>query len=82
VGAQHIYLRAVKTNGHVVLEVEDDGKGISPDLQARLFEPFVSGRTEGLGLGLFLAKDLIERMNGELKLAFTSPKGTCFQVRL
>jgi hypothetical protein len=29
-----------------------------------------------------LAKDLIERMNGELKLAFTSPKGTCFQVRL
>jgi len=82
VGAQHIYLRAVKTNGHVVLELEDDGKGISPDLQARLFEPFVSGRTEGLGLGLFLAKDLIERMNGELKLAFTSPKGTCFQVRL
>lgn len=80
--AQHLYLRAQIKEGRVVVEIEDDGKGISSELQSRIFEPFVSGRSDGLGLGLFLAKDLVKRMKGELELVSTGSNGTCFRLIL
>ncbi|MEZ0329473.1 MAG: HAMP domain-containing sensor histidine kinase [Dissulfuribacterales bacterium] len=81
-GAGHLTFRAKHMEDGVVVDIEDDGKGIPDDLRFRLFEPFVSGRTDGLGLGLFLAKDLVKRMGGELELVFTGPNGTCFRVVL
>lgn len=81
-GAQHLYFRAYAKEGQLVIAIEDDGNGISLELQSKLFEPFVSGRTDGLGLGLFLARDLVHRMKGELALVSTSAAGTCFQVIL
>jgi signal transduction histidine kinase len=48
--------------------VEDDGPGWPADLGDRLTEPFVTTREDGAGLGLYLARRLVERMNGRLRL--------------
>ena len=58
--------------------VKDEGKGMEPDLVERAGEPFLTtkGAGHGLGLGLFLAKTLAERLDGELELASTPGNGT------
>ena len=63
------------------LRVEDDGPGVDPALQARLFDPFVTGKPQGEGLGLTLAAKLAADHGGSLD--FTSEPGrTVFRLRL
>ena len=52
----------------VILEVTDTGTGIDQAVQARLFEPFFTTKKEGLGLGLFVAQEIVRRMGGEIRL--------------
>jgi len=59
--------------GRARITVRDDGPGVPPELAARLFEPFVSGRTGGTGLGLAIALQVVERHAGTLVLE--SPAG-------
>ena len=58
----------------LTLMVDDSGPGIAPDLAARVFEPFVSGRAEGTGLGLSIAHSVALEHGGRLHAA-TSPQG-------
>lgn len=63
------------------LRVEDDGPGVDPALRARLFDPFVTGKPQGEGLGLTLAAKLAADHGGSLD--FTSEPGrTVFRLRL
>ena len=48
------------------LMIEDSGKGVSQALAARLFEPFVSSKASGLGLGLVLSRAIMEAQGGAL----------------
>lgn len=74
--------------GHVVIEVEDEGVGISDDDQARLFEPFFRAdrsrarATGGLGLGLVLARRVAEAHGGTLTIESKLGEGTRARVRL
>ncbi|MCR4298795.1 MAG: ATP-binding protein [Gallionella sp.] len=52
-------------DGRVMLDVQDDGPGITPEHQGRLFEPFFTTAADGTGLGLYIAKELCEA-NGAL----------------
>ena len=65
-------------------EVEDTGMGISPADRARIFEPFVQAgkpsAQKGTGLGLTIARRIVEMMGGTLHLESTPGKGTCFTV--
>jgi signal transduction histidine kinase/CheY-like chemotaxis protein/purine-cytosine permease-like protein len=70
-----------------VFEIEDSGPGIAADELDRIFEPFVRGSSAhgaavGSGLGLTIARMLTQVMGGELSVASTPGKGSCFVVRL
>ncbi|SRR5579883_2918116 len=58
------------SNGQAIpairIEVEDDGEGVPADIQAMLFEPMVSGRASGSGLGLALAREIAREHGGDL----------------
>ena len=53
--------------GHVVTDVLDRGPGIPPEKREKIFEMFVTGRPEGTGLGLFLARTAIRRCGGDIQ---------------
>ena len=65
----------------VRLSVRDNGPGVAPELIGRLFEPFVSGRPGGLGLGLSLCQTLAEEMGGHLSYQPATP-GAEFALEL
>jgi PAS domain S-box-containing protein len=66
----------------VSLQVSDDGCGIAPEIQARIFEPFFSARRGGTGLGLFLSRDFARHWGGEIRVASTPGTGSTFEVVL
>ncbi len=66
---------------HGVLEVQDEGPGIPAELQARIFEPFFTTREKGTGLGLPLARKLVEANAGTLTLE-SQPGRTVFRLTL
>jgi two-component system OmpR family sensor kinase len=80
-GAGQVTLRARRNEARATLTVEDDGPGIAPSVRSRLFEPFVTGKANGTGIGLAVSKRLVERHGGTLKLLDTE-KGTTFEVVL
>jgi signal transduction histidine kinase len=66
----------------VAIRVEDDGPGLPPRLAERIFEPFVSTKEAGMGLGLSICRRIVESHGGQL-LATTGPEGgAVFTVRL
>lgn len=66
-GARRITLTADNLGGgRLRLSVEDSGNGVSSALAARLFEPFVSSKASGLGLGLVLSRSIVEAHGGTL----------------
>ena len=69
---------------HIGIRIADDGEGIAPGNQARVFERFVrfDSRSQGAGLGLPIARWIAEAHGGTLVLESTGPSGTCFAVTL
>lgn len=65
----------------VCLDIADDGPGIPPELQPRIFAPLVSGKPGGTGLGLSIAQELVNRHAGLIECAST-PGNTVFSVIL
>jgi signal transduction histidine kinase len=70
-------------NGWVVLTVTDNGCGMSPEfLQRSLFRPFQTTKKNGLGIGMFQSKMIVEAHRGRITVASKPGKGTTFQVFL
>jgi nitrogen-specific signal transduction histidine kinase len=63
------------------VEVFDSGPGPAPDVAARLFEPFVTGKPEGVGLGLAVVRQVVEAHGGTVSWS-REPEGTRFRVLL
>lgn len=69
--------------GDILIEIRDNGAGIPPEIQSRIFEPFYTtkGVNEGTGLGLDAVSRIIRKHHGNIRFE-TKPGDTCFQVRL
>jgi signal transduction histidine kinase len=81
--SRRIALRAAVRGDTLVLRVEDSGPGIAPEASASLFEPFVTSRPDGMGLGLALSRSLIRARGGELVCTRSATLGgACFSVEL
>jgi signal transduction histidine kinase len=70
------------SSGEVVVEVEDDGPGMTLEVQERAFEVFYSRRGGGTGLGLPIAKQIVEHHGGALEMNSVQGEGTTFLIRL
>ena len=77
-----IDLAARPENGMVRIEIGDHGPGVPPDLAGRLFDPYVTGKSGGTGLGLALAKQTIEMHQGTIAFQATPGGGATFVVRM
>jgi signal transduction histidine kinase len=68
--------------GEVVVEVQDAGPGIPQEMRERIFEVFYSSRGGGTGLGLPIAKQIVERHGGTIEVDSVEGHGTTFRIRL
>ena len=86
--AGSIRLSCDSTSTHVMIHVSDTGRGVPPEKQDRIFEPFVrvdegfSRKTEGTGLGLAISRNLARAMGGELAVESTPDAGATFTITL
>jgi signal transduction histidine kinase len=64
------------------IEIEDHGKGMTPEEAAQAFQPFFSTKAHGTGLGLPIARQIVEQHRGHISLRSTRGQGTCVQVEL
>jgi signal transduction histidine kinase len=64
------------------VRVADNGPGIPPEKLRRIFEPFVSTKTKGMGLGLAICREIVESHHGRLDVDSAEGRGTTFTMRL
>lgn len=70
------------TSDALLVAVEDSGAGVSPDVKRRLFEPLITTKEKGIGLGLALVRRILQRHGGDITLDSPPGKGARFTVRL
>lgn len=81
-GKGHVVVRTRDEDDQVVVEVEDDGPGIPPDVAARLFTPFYTTKRNGTGLGLNVSRRIAQEHGGTLAFSSQLGKGATFVLRL
>jgi signal transduction histidine kinase len=73
---------AVSESNALVISVEDTGIGIDPAALDRIFDPFYTTKSHGMGMGLSICRSIIEMHGGRLTVARGEPDGAVFQVML
>ncbi len=82
-GATKVTLRARTADGHLTIDVCDNGPGVPHEIAGEIFRPFITGgRAGGAGLGLAIARDLVRAHGGDIAIAETSADGTTFRFTL
>jgi len=76
-----VRIAAGRRNGEAFVVVEDNAGGPPPDVEARLFEPFVTAKPKGIGLGLAMARRAMEQQGGSLSFE-RGAAGSRFTIRL
>jgi signal transduction histidine kinase len=77
-----ISIKCEKPDKKVLIQVTDNGSGVSEEIIDRIFEPFFTTKQEGSGLGLAISKRLIEQLDGEIFIKSVPGSGTIVKVRL
>ncbi len=78
-GSVEVMMRS--DNGHVEIDIEDSGPGLTPEQRERIFEAFYTTKSGGTGLGLAVTKTLLEKMGGTIESGQGS-RGARFRVML
>ena len=79
---RRLAIGARRAGGQVQFRIADSGPGVSPELRERLFEPFVTNKPQGLGLGLSISAGIVETHDGRLLVKDTPGGGATFLFSL
>jgi signal transduction histidine kinase len=80
----HVLVSAVRQNGELIMSVRDNGIGIAPEYRPRVFEMFFRAHesSEGSGLGLYIVKETLDKLGGQVELSSVQYEGTSVKVRI
>jgi len=67
---------------NLIIEIKDNGKGMSENIQKRIFDLYYTTKKEGNGLGLSIAQKIISQHNGSVLVTSQENKGTTFKIIL
>ena len=79
---KELTISTCERHGLIEVKVADTGSGIPSELKNRLFEPFVTSKDNGLGVGLSISKTIIEAHRGDISVEDNKPSGSVFTFRL
>ena len=79
-GARTLAIRSERrSDGEVLVAVEDEGTGVAPEIAKRIFEPFFSTKAQGTGMGLAICRSIVEAHDGQLWSTNSVRGGAIFQ---
>jgi len=78
---REILIRSAESPDGILVQVQDFGPGIEPELTIRIFEPFFTTKAEGIGMGLSISRSIIESNGGQLSVV-SATRGALFQFTL
>jgi len=81
-GTLQVVTRVIDGGAGIALDLCDTGTGIDPEIRDRVFDPFVSTKRDGVGLGLVNAKAVVESHGGTIDLTAVEPTGTRARITL
>jgi signal transduction histidine kinase len=83
IGSRHLVVASAKKDSESVLvSIYDSGKGFPPDDLGRLFDPFYTTKSDGIGMGLTISRSIVESHGGRIWAKPNSPRGAVFQFTL
>jgi signal transduction histidine kinase len=80
-GGGRVCVDALRQGDKLLLRVSDTGPGVSEEVRDRLFEPFVTARSDGTGLGLAIVREIARAHHGDARLA-RSHSGATFEIEV
>ena len=81
-GAAITVATARRSSGELEVVVSDTGPGVAPEVRERLFEPFVSTKPDGIGIGLSICRTIVEAHGGEISVETGAGNGATFRFTL
>lgn len=78
-----VWVRLMRKNDFAVIEIKDTGHGMSERfMREKLFKPFESTKSAGMGIGVFESKEYVSELGGELEVSSSASNGTIFRIIL
>ena len=79
---KRLFISTARHRGIIEVKVEDTGSGIAEDIQKRLFQPFVTSKNAGMGVGLSISKAIIDAHQGEIGAINKESSGCVFSFKI
>ena len=77
----YISLSAIETKDHIQLKIQDNGAGMSPEIQEQIFTPFFTTKKTGTGVGLTLSKQIMLMHGGNISVDSVEGEGSTFTLQ-
>ena len=79
-----VHFKAKKENSYLLIEITDNGEGISEEHLSKIFDMFyrASNTSAGTGLGLYICKEILNKMNGEINISSVKNEGTTVFIKI
>jgi two-component system sensor histidine kinase DctS len=81
-GARKLAIRLWSSEGRQIIDIRDHGSGIAESVAGRIFEPFVTSKADGMGMGLNICRTIVELHHGHLVFRAHPEGGTVFSIEL